>query len=746
MGKPSQTDRQNASNCTKDNSVSDEKVITVAKRNTAPTFNFEPGQLDAFRGTGFDLIPLHVPNALDSRGRKIGKAPHKGWRKHKALTVDEAIAHMGDSNVGVRLAADDLVIDVDPRNFAEGDDPLARLVEDTGLDLSKYPTVVTGSGGKHIYMKMPAGTLTRDTIENYPGVEFKAIGRQVVAPGSVHPDALKPYLLTSGDLSNVPEAPEALIGTILRPDRTSVEGGGEYSPEWLSSTLELLDPADFRDHSRWLEIMMACHHATAGEARDEFVEWSTSDPQYSTHDILIGRRWDSLHSDKGGRQITVKTLFKELNKVGVASMVDFQPDAATVAADFPDDLEPEPAAAEEVEREALTLEDFVGSTEYVVDGFLPVGVGVIAGAWGAGKTVNLIPLLATAAHVTPKDWTVKHAELRRHVVFVGEDMGQIKSAIGALSMNPGAAPLAEILKWVHFFQAKRLTPEALAARVKALADRFTYSNEHGYPIRPVVVLDTANANCELESENDSRAVGQMMSALKGAKVPTIIVGHVAKAITRSEFAAHSFRGSGAFEADADFTAYLLHDEATDDRYLGVHKVRFAPEFREVAFDTYAKQVSVPVEWDPNKRQERTILNGVPKRSSKIDRQEGAKKKHLDEFARTILEAVEDSLAGESGALPHPLLSAVKGLKDHRGEKVAMGNALRVKAIDELVAGEDLVKHDLSHLTLEERRTMGLPTKGPAPTLLLPKGRTVAAYVARKLGREVEDPLDQEFAD
>lgn len=726
--------------------MSDEQVTTIATRNKAPTFNFEPGQLDAFRETGFDLIPLHVPNALDQRGRPIGKAPYKGWRKDRALTVDEAVEHMGDSNVGVRLAADDLVIDVDPRNFAEGDDPLARLAKDLDLDLSQYPTVVTGSGGKHIYMKMPAGTLVRDTVEKYQGVEFKAQGRQVVAPGSVHPDTLKPYLLMSGDLANVPAAPEALIGTIQRPDRTSVDGGGEYSPEWLSAALELLDPADFRDHSRWLELMMACHHATAGEARDEFVEWSTSDPQYSTHGVLVGRRWDSLHSDKSGRQITVRTLFKELNKAGVASMIDFQPDAATVAADFPDDLEPEPAAAEEAEQEALTLEDFVGSTEYVVDGFLPVGVGVIAGAWGAGKTVNLIPLLATAAHVTPKDWTVKHAELRRHVVFVGEDMGQIKSAIGALSMNPGAAPLSEILKWVHFFQAKRLTPEALAARVKALADRFTYSNEHGYPIRPVVVLDTANANCELESENDSRAVGQMMSALKGAKVPTIIVGHVAKAITRSEFAAHSFRGSGAFEADADFTAYLLHDEATDDRYLGVHKVRFAPEFREVAFDTYAKTVSVPVEWDPNKRQERTILNGVPMRSSKADRQEGAKKKQLEGIGKIFVEAVEDSLAGESGALTHPLYGEVKGLKEHRGEKVAKSGTLRVKALDELVAEGTLVRHILDHLTPEDRKALGLPTRGPAPALLLPPGKTAEAYVARKLGREVEDPLDQEFAE
>lgn len=721
-------------------SVSDEKISTAAAGAMGPAFGFEPKQLDAFGGTPYELIRLHVPNALDARGRPIGKAPFKGWRSAPGMSVEEAVEHLATQNVGVRLATDDLVIDVDPRNFAKGDEPMGRLQSDLGVTFAKYPTVETGSGGLHVYMKVPAGTAVRDTLEKYPGVEFKAYGRQIVAPGSVHPETRKAYRLVSGSFADVPYAPEKLIDLVRRPSTPTSEGAGDYSPDWLASALEFLDPTDFREHARWLELMMACHHATDGVARDEFLDWSTADPDYADRREEIGKRWDSLHADQSGRRITVRTLFRELNKAGAGSEISREPDASRIAADFAED---NVAADGEGEREAFqTLEDFVGSTEFVVDGFLPVGVGVIAGAWGAGKTINLIPLLATAAHVTPKNWTIGHSELRRHVVFVGEDMGQVRSAIGALSSNPGAAPLAEILKWVHFFPARRLTPEALAARVKKLGDRFTYANEHGFQVRPIVVLDTANANCELESENDSRAVGQMMSALKGSGIPTIIVGHVAKAITRSEFAAHSFRGSGAFEADADFTAYLLHDEATDDRYLGVHKVRFAPEFREVAFGTYSKTVAVPVAWDPAKRQERTILNGVPTRSSKAERQEGAKRRVLEGISKTFVEAVEDSLEGVAGALPHPLYGEVKGLKEHRGERVSKGNSLRVKALEELIEEGRLVRHILDDLAAEERRELGLPTRGPAPALLLPPGRTMEAYIARKLGREV-DPLDED---
>lgn len=714
--------------------MSDENKTTAAAGAKGPAFEFDPSELAKLADTGFELIRLHSPSALDPRGRPMGKAPYKGWRSETPMDADEAAEHLAAQNVGVRLAPDDLIVDLDPRNFVESDDPVKRLQADLGVSFDNFPTVETGSGGRHFYMKLPPGTLVRDTLEAYPGVEFKAHGRQVVAPGSVHPDTGRAYRLLSGDFADVPQAPDALINLVQRPPAPVADGGGDYSPEWLATALEYLDPTDFREHGRWLELMMACHHATAGNAREEFLEWSASDPEFADRREEVGRRWDSLHADQGGRRITVRTLFRELNRAGAGAEVSRVPDAASVTDDFRDELADE--------KSPLSLEDFVGSIEFVVDGFLPVGVGVIAGAWGAGKTINLIPLLATAAHVTPQDWTVRHAELRRHVVFVGEDMGQVKSAIGALSSNPGAASLPEILEWVHYFPAKRLAPEALAARVRKLGERFTYENEHGFKVRPVVVLDTANANCELESENDSRAVGQMMSALKGSGVPTIIVGHVAKAITRSEFAAHSFRGSGAFEADADFTAYLLHEEATDDRYLGVHKVRFAPQFREVAFGTFAMTVSVPVEWDPKKRQERTILNGIPTRSSKAERQEGAKKKALDGIAKTFVEAVEDSLAGTEGALPHPLYGDVKGLKEHRGEAVKKGNALRVKALEELVSEGRLVRHVLDGLGAEERRELGLPTRGPAPALLLTPGRTMEAYIARKLGRDV-DPLDED---
>lgn len=305
-----------------------------------PVFRFEPDELGAFRDTDYDLIPLHVPNAVDARGRPLGKAPHRGWRKDRPLTFEEAVQHMREGgNIGVRLRPDDLVIDVDPRNFKEGDDPVGRLEKVLGRSLDAWPTVVTGSDGRHHYTKVPQDFLAVDTLDDFPGIEFKGYGRQVVAPGSSHPSTGQPYLWVADEfatpVADAGAAPDLLLDLIRRPDVASTTDGGEFSPEQIEELLEGLNPTAYRDHDRWLEIMMAAHHATAGEAREEFLAWSLSDPQYGDDAWLIGRRWDSLHADGGGRRVTIRTLFKRLAEAGKGELVN----RITVHSDFPEEPE-----------------------------------------------------------------------------------------------------------------------------------------------------------------------------------------------------------------------------------------------------------------------------------------------------------------------------------------------------------------------------------------------------------------------
>lgn len=196
----------------------------------------DPSVLDQYLETRWQLIPLHKPFTLveDRKGRKklAGKIPlHRNWQK-QVYDSKEIIATAGGiRNVGVRPRKDQVVIDVDPRNG--GELGFKRLCNDFGINADNYPTVITGSGGKHLYATKPADLPVLDTLEGYAGVEFKSAGRQVVAAGSLHPETRRLYEwdFLSVPLKDAPPLPSKLLKAITRPKPEKfASGAGEYSP------------------------------------------------------------------------------------------------------------------------------------------------------------------------------------------------------------------------------------------------------------------------------------------------------------------------------------------------------------------------------------------------------------------------------------------------------------------------------------------------------------------------------------
>ncbi|ADK73448.1 DNA primase [Roseobacter phage RDJL Phi 1] len=320
----------------------------------------DPGQLKPYLAAGMQLIPLHHHTDEDEykgKKRNRGKSPvDKNWMK-RTYKSDLQVDYMEEGyNVGVRLGAGDLVLDIDPRGFPEGetlatDNPFKRLCKDVGLNVDEFPRVETGSGGLHIYMSKPEDVSTRDSLnDQYPGVEFKSFGRQVVSAGSIHPDTKLPYswdfLYPELDELGTPSAPKLLIDLIRRPTGSAATGGGEHDQEELAEMLDQLDPEDFSDHDSWLTLMQACHHATAGDGRQEFIEWCTRDPEYSDHGTIIGLRWDSLHADADGARVTYRTLHKFMRDKGAGELIPRTP-----AADDFDDLDPDDVPDEAFDEE-----------------------------------------------------------------------------------------------------------------------------------------------------------------------------------------------------------------------------------------------------------------------------------------------------------------------------------------------------------------------------------------------------------
>lgn len=294
--------------------VETDKIETTEAASVAAPASHDPKALDAHAAAGHHLIPID------------GKRPvGHGWTRSAPMSLDQAKArYKAGRNVGVRLRSTDLVIDVDTRNFAEGDDPLARLVAAFGL--SEMPLVRTGGGGSHNYLRKREDVEIVNSLPEYPGIEFKSHGRQVVAAGSIHPDTGRPYVLDDDPLAlplrNAPEAPTALLDAIGKPSVTaSTDTSGELTPEQLEKLLSKLDVAAYSGrHDEWLKIMMACHHGTAGLGIEEFVAWSVSDPVYASDEVDIRRRWNSLTIKPGG--VRINTLLKALSNAGHGGWIE----------------------------------------------------------------------------------------------------------------------------------------------------------------------------------------------------------------------------------------------------------------------------------------------------------------------------------------------------------------------------------------------------------------------------------------
>ena len=310
---------------------------TTTPGEVRPTLRINPAPLKQCVDAGYQPIPLHRWNNKSEIGGKVrsdGKRPRdKDWPKRSYDTetvIAECVAN--NWNVGLRLKQEDLVVDIDPRNG--GDESFERWCEEHGLDPVGWPCCRTGSGGRHYFLKKPPGFRIRGSLgKDFAGLEFKTAGQQVVAAGSIHPEAKQRYRWERPPLEPV-DAPEAMLESIRKPEPTGeTSKGGEYTPEQIGAMLERLTPQGLT-HDEWWDIMASCHHASGGEAYDEFVAWSTSDPKFADDADIIQRRWTSLDAKKEGGK-TFGTLRYYLHQADAGDAIPPDPNPG---ADFPDDL------------------------------------------------------------------------------------------------------------------------------------------------------------------------------------------------------------------------------------------------------------------------------------------------------------------------------------------------------------------------------------------------------------------------
>ena len=170
------------------------------------------------------------------------------------------------SNVGARVPERLVVLDVDPRNG--GADSMTALTRAHGL-LPSTLSVASGrgDGGRHFYLRRPAGELSAARLG--PGLDLKTHAGYVVVPPSVHPDTGQPYRRMPGP--RTPAVMPAWLVSLLAPPappprpeprRLALRGGPGVADAYSASARwsDVLGPHGWRcvggdgdsDGARWL--------------------------------------------------------------------------------------------------------------------------------------------------------------------------------------------------------------------------------------------------------------------------------------------------------------------------------------------------------------------------------------------------------------------------------------------------------------------------------------------------------------
>lgn len=187
----------------------------------------------AYAERGWHVFPLHTPQPDGSCscnrecGRDIGKHPRTMTGLNAATTNSEQIAEWWEmwptANIGIRTGAISGLVIVD----ADGDQgwqDLRNLEADHGIP--DTIAVNTGSGGLHLYLKHPGGTIQNSTKAIAPGLDVRGDGGYAVAPPSLHHSGTR---YSWDELATRPDAETTVTDPGRMPEwmvRLIVEAGG----------------------------------------------------------------------------------------------------------------------------------------------------------------------------------------------------------------------------------------------------------------------------------------------------------------------------------------------------------------------------------------------------------------------------------------------------------------------------------------------------------------------------------------
>jgi hypothetical protein len=385
------------------------------------------------------------------------------------------------------------------------------------------------------------------------------------------------------------------------------------------------------DYDQWIELGQALHTEFGEAGLGPWMTWSMAGNKFAgTKDIEV--HWKSFHQGKG---VGIGTLFKHAKDNGWEPPTK-QAERKSAVEDFAAVINaPVATDAPEVKgwpERQLTIGQ-IRPIRYMVKGFWAHSFMVLAGQPGIGKTTAVISLCMVMAGLKAKDCELT-ATKKRKTIIVTEDSDQVERTLTGYARHYGIDSKA-LSDWFVIIDAKRSNVKDLLMLAHNVIHH-TIDN-----VRPLLVLDTANATMDIDNENDNSEVGAYIAALKQTiyiqlDTPVCIITHTNKTISKSDSDATA-RGASAFTGDATLTGILFEDEIKT-RYMRLVKTRYQPNFREIKFqsDIFADTVLD----EDGDIQEQMVLLVVPAMSSEDDRRQAANDRQNDKKQQQVQDACD----------------------------------------------------------------------------------------------------------
>jgi hypothetical protein len=385
------------------------------------------------------------------------------------------------------------------------------------------------------------------------------------------------------------------------------------------------------DYDQWIELGQALHTEFGEAGLGPWMQWSMAGQKFQgTKDIET--HWKSFHQGKG---VGLGTLYKHAKDCGWEAPTK-QTERKSAVEDFASVINaPVAQNAPEVKgwpERTLSIGQ-IKPIRYMVKGFWAHSFMVLAGQPGIGKTTAIISLCLVMAGLQAKDCQLT-ATKKRKTIIVTEDSDQVERTLTGYARHYGISANA-LSDWFVIIDAKRSNVKDLLMLAHNVINH-TIEN-----IRPLLVLDTANATMDIDNENDNSEVGAYIAALKQTiyiqlDTPVCIITHTNKTISKSDSDATA-RGASAFTGDATLTGILFEDE-TKTRYMRLVKTRYQPNFREIKFhsDVFADTVLD----EDGDIQEQMVLLVVPEMSSEEDRRQAANDRQNDKRQQQVQDAAD----------------------------------------------------------------------------------------------------------